>query len=110
MNPHRRGLRHTPEQPLPAHGDTTLAKKKFKQHGGQPALGFDHKPEKLVVTLDPAVLAELRRRHEETGATMAEMVRRAVKFWIAGTKAAAVQADEGTFRRMTKRRGGGATE
>lgn len=87
-----------------------MAKKKFKQHGGQPALGFDNKPEKLVVTLDPAVLAELRRRHEETGATMAEMVRRAVKFWIAGTKAAALQADEGTLRKLTGRRGGGTTE
>lgn len=87
-----------------------MAKKKFRQPGGQPALGFDNKPEKLVVTLDPAVLAELRRRHEETGATMAEMVRRAVKFWIAGTKAAALQADEGTFRKMTKRRGEGTAE
>ncbi len=87
-----------------------MAKKKIKQHSGQPALGYGNKQEKLVVTLDPAVLTELRRRHEETGATMAEMVRRAVKFWIAGTKAAALQADEGTFRQMTKRRGGGAAE
>lgn len=83
-----------------------MAKKKLKQHGGQPALGFDNKPEKLVVTLDPAVLAELRRRHEETGATMAEMVRRAVKFWIAGTRAAAVEVDADTFRQINKRRSG----
>ncbi|MDP1537029.1 MAG: hypothetical protein Q8L95_07600 [Burkholderiales bacterium] len=87
-----------------------MAKKKIKQHGGQPALGYGNKQEKLVVTLDPAVLTELRRRHEETGATMAEMVRRAVKFWIAGTKAAALQTDEGTFRKLTGRRGGGTTE
>lgn len=71
-----------------------MAKKKHKQPAGQPALGFDKKPEKLVITLDPAVLAELKRRHLETGATMAELVRRAVKFWIAGTKAAAIKADE----------------
>lgn len=76
-----------------------MAKKKIRQHGGQPALGFGNKPEKLVVTLDPAVLAELKRRHEETGATMAEMVRRAIKFWIAGTKAAAIKADEERLRR-----------
>ena len=87
-----------------------MAKKKFRQAAGQPALGYGNKPEKLVVTLDPAVLAELHRRHEETGATMAEMVRRAVKFWIAGTRAAALQADEGTFRKMSGRRGGGTVE
>ncbi|MBX3650123.1 MAG: hypothetical protein KF771_01960 [Burkholderiales bacterium] len=86
-----------------------MARKKFKQAAGQPALGFGNKPEKLVVTLDTAVLAELRRRHEETGATMAEMVRRAVKFWIAGTKAAAVSAEEHTFRRVNKGRGSGGT-
>lgn len=76
-----------------------MAKKKHKQAGGQPALGFDKKPEKLVITLDPAVLTELKRRHMETGATMAELVRRAVKFWIAGTKAAAIKADEDRLRR-----------
>jgi len=91
----------------PALQDKTLAKKKFKQAAGEPALGFGNKQEKLVVTLDTAVLAELRRRHEETGATMAEMVRRAVKFWIAGTKAAAVAAEETTFRRVNKGRGKG---
>lgn len=83
-----------------------MAKKKNKQAGGQPALGYDKKPEKLVVTLDPAVLAELKRRHEETGATMAELVRRAVKFWIAGTKVAALEGDEARFRQMTGRRSG----
>jgi len=77
-----------------------VAKKKNKQHGGEPALGYGNKMEKLVVTLDPAVLAELKRRHLETGATMAELVRRAVKFWIAGTKAAALKADEKIFRQM----------
>jgi len=87
-----------------------LAKKKFKQAAGQPALGFGNKQEKLVVTLDPAVLSELRRRHEETGATMAEMVRRAVKFWIAGTKAAAIAADANTFQHINKRRGSGSLE
>ena len=76
-----------------------MAKKKHKQPSGQPALGFGNKPEKLVITLDPAVLAELRRRHQETGATMAELVRRAVKFWIAGTKAAALKVDEERLRR-----------
>lgn len=76
-----------------------MAKKKRKQPSGQPALGFDNRPEKLVITLDPAVLAELKRRHLETGATMAELVRRAVKFWIAGTKAAALKADEERLRR-----------
>ena len=76
-----------------------MAKKKHKQPSGQPALGFDNRPEKLVITLDPAVLAELKRRHFETGATMAELVRRAVKFWIAGTKAAALKADEERLRR-----------
>jgi hypothetical protein len=30
---------------------------------------------------------------------MAELVRRAVKFWIAGTKAAALKADEERLRR-----------
>jgi len=75
-----------------------VAKKKHKQPSGHPALGFGNKPEKLVITLDPAVLAELRRRHMETGATMAELVRRAVKFWIAGTKAAALKADEERLR------------
>ena len=87
-----------------------MAKKKIRQHGGQPALGFGNKPEKLVVTLDPAVLAELKRRHEETGATMAEMVRRAIKFWIAGTKAAALVAEDDTFRQINRRRGSGAAE
>ena len=76
-----------------------MAKKKHKQPSGQPALGFDNRPEKLVITLDPAVLAELKRRHLETGATMAELVRRAVKFWIAGTQAAALKADEERLRR-----------
>ena len=76
-----------------------MAKKKHKQPSGQPALGFDNRPEKLVITLDPAVLAELKRRHLETGATMAELVRRAVIFWIAGTKAAALKADEERLRR-----------
>ena len=76
-----------------------MAKKKHKQPSGRPALGFDNRPEKLVITLDPAVLAELKRRHLETGATMAELVRRAVKFWIAGTKAAALKADEERLRR-----------
>ena len=76
-----------------------MAKKKHKQPSGQPALGFDNRPEKLVITLDPAVLAELKRRHLETGATMAELVRRAVKFWIAGTKAAALKADVERLRR-----------
>lgn len=87
-----------------------MAKKKFKQAAGEPALGFGNKQEKLVVTLDAAVLAELRRRHEETGATMAEMVRRAVKFWIAGTRAAAVAAEEHTFRRVNRVRGGTKTD
>ncbi len=41
---------------------------------------------------------------------MAEMVRRAVKFWIAGTRAAAVSAEENTFRRINKGRGGGKTD
>lgn len=76
-----------------------MAKKKHKQLSGQPALGTGNKMEKLVVTLDPAVLAELKRRHMETGATMAELVRRAVKFWIAGTKVAALKADEERFRK-----------
>jgi hypothetical protein len=82
-----------------------LAKKKLKQAAGQPALGFGNKQEKLVVTLDAAVLAELKRLHEETGATMAEMVRRAVKFWIAGTRSAAQAADADTFQHINKRRG-----
>ena len=77
-----------------------MAKKKTKQRSGLPAIGYDNKMEKLVVTLDAAVLAELRRRHQETGATMAELVRRAVKFWIAGTKAAAHEAEEKAFRQM----------
>jgi len=77
-----------------------MAKKKHKQPSGQPALGFGNKVEKLVVSLDPTVLAELRRRHEETGATMAELVRRAVKFWIAGTK-----VEEARFDNLTGRRG-----
>jgi Ribbon-helix-helix protein, copG family len=81
-----------------------MAKKKNKQLGGQPALGRGDKVEKLVVSLDPAVLAELKRRHEETGATMAELVRRAVKFWIAGTKGAALTVDEARSRQMTGRR------
>jgi hypothetical protein len=55
--------------------------------------------EKLVVTLDPAVLEELKRRHQETGATMAELVRRAIKFWISGTRMAALKDDEKTFRK-----------
>lgn len=76
-----------------------MAKKKHKQPAGQPALGFGNKPEKLSITLEPAVLAELKRRHMETGATMAELIRRAVKFWIAGTKAAAIKADEERLRR-----------
>ena len=92
------------------HRDSILAKKKFKQASGQPALGFGNRQEKLLVTLDDAVLSELRRRHEETGATMAEMVRRAVKFWIAGTRAAAVSAEENTFRRINKGRGGSKTD
>ena len=78
-----------------------MAKKKIKQRAGQPALGYGNKMEKLVVTLDPAVLAELKRRHLETGATMAELVRRAVKFWIAGTKVAALKDDEKTLRQTT---------
>ena len=82
-----------------------MAKKKHKQLAGQPALGPGNKVEKLVVTLDPEVLAELKRRHEETGATMAELVRRAVKYWIAGTKAAALKVDAARFRQMTGRRG-----
>ncbi len=77
-----------------------MAKKKHKQPSGQPALGFGNKMEKLVVTLDPAVLAELKRRHLETGATMAELVRRAVKFWIAGTRMATLKDDEKTSRQM----------
>jgi len=77
-----------------------VAKKKIKQHAGQPALGYGNKMEKLVVTLDPAVLAELKRRHLESGATMAELVRRAVKYWIAGTKAAALKDEEKIFRQM----------
>lgn len=76
-----------------------MAKKKRKQPGGEPAIGPGNKMEKLVVTLDPSVLAELKRRHLETGATMAELVRRAVKFWIAGTRMAALQADETRFRK-----------
>jgi len=76
-----------------------MAKKKHKQPSGQPALGTGNKMEKLVVTLDPSVLAELKRRHMESGATMAELVRRAVKFWIAGTKAAALNIDEARSRR-----------
>ena len=75
-----------------------MAKKKLRQHGGQPALGHGNKMEKLVITLDPAVLEELKRRHQETGATMAELVRRAIKFWIAGTRMAALKDDEKTFR------------
>jgi len=75
-----------------------VAKKKLRQHGGQPALGHGNKMEKLVITLDPAVLEELKRRHQETGATMAELVRRAIKFWIAGTRMAALKDDEKTFR------------
>ena len=81
-----------------------MAKKKHKPLAGQPALGFGNKVEKLVVSLDPEVLAELKRRHEETGAPMAELVRRAVKFWIAGTKAAALKGDEARFREITGRR------
>jgi len=77
-----------------------VAKKKIKQHAGQPALVYGNKMEKLVVTLDPAVLAELKRRHLESGATMAELVRRAVKYWIAGTKAAALKDEEKIFRQM----------
>jgi len=77
-----------------------VAKKKIKQHAGQPALGYGNKMEKLVVTLDPAVLAELKRRHLESGATMAELVRRAVKYWIAGTKAAALKDEDKIFRQM----------
>lgn len=77
-----------------------MAKKKIKQHAGQPALGYGNKMEKLVVTLDPAVLAELKRRHLESGATMAELVRRAVKYWIAGTKAAALKDEDKIFRQM----------
>lgn len=83
-----------------------MPKKRIKQPAGQPALGFDNRQEKLVVTLDAAVLAELKRLHEETGATMAEMVRRAVKFWIAGTRSSAQAADEGTFRQINRRRSG----
>jgi hypothetical protein len=86
------------------YGDNRVAKKKHKQLAGQPALGFGNKVEKLVVSLDPEVLAELKRRHEETGAPMAELVRRAVKFWIAGTKAAALKGDEARFREITGRR------
>lgn len=82
-----------------------MAKKKYKHLAGQPALGFGNKVEKLVVSLDPEVLAELKRRHEETGATMAELVRRAVKFWIAGTKAAALKVDETRFHEITGRHG-----
>jgi hypothetical protein len=81
-----------------------MAKKKIKQLSGQPALGFGNKVEKLVVSLDPAILAELKRRHEETGATMAELVRRAVKFWIAGTKKAAIEIDDARSRELTIRR------
>lgn len=73
-------------------------------------MGSGNKPEKLVVTLDPAVLAELKRRHQETGATMAELVRRAVKFWIAGTKTAASRDDEKTLRQITGRRGSATTD
>jgi len=86
------------------YGDNRVAKKKHKPLAGQPALGFGNKVEKLVVSLDPEVLAELKRRHEETGAPMAELVRRAVKFWIAGTKAAALKGDEARFREITGRR------
>ena len=82
-----------------------MAKKKNKQLAGQPALGFGNKVEKLVVSLDPSILAELKRRHEETGATMAELVRRAVKFWIAGTKAAALEVDDARFLHLKGRRG-----
>ncbi|MDH4151527.1 MAG: ribbon-helix-helix protein, CopG family [Betaproteobacteria bacterium] len=78
-----------------------MAKKKIRQHGGQPALGHGNKMQKLVVTLDPAVLEELKRRHQETGATMAELVRRAVKFWIAGTRMAALEGDEKASRQST---------
>jgi hypothetical protein len=81
-----------------------MAKKKSKQLAGQPALGFGNKVEKLVVSLDPSILAELKRRHEETGATMAELVRRAVKFWIAGTKAAALEVDDARFLHLKGRR------
>jgi len=82
-----------------------MAKKKNKQPSGQPALGFGNKVEKLVVSLDPSVLAELKRRHEETGATMAELVRRAVKFWIAGTKAAALEVDDARSKHLKGRYG-----
>jgi hypothetical protein len=82
-----------------------MAKKKNKQPAGQPALGFGNKVEKLVVSLDPSVLAELKRRHEETGATMAELVRRAVKFWIAGTRAAAIGEDDARSQHLRGRRG-----
>lgn len=81
-----------------------MAKKKNKQLAGQPALGFGNKVEKLVISLDPTILAELKRRHEETGATMAELVRRAVKFWIAGTKAAALEVDDARFLHLKGRR------
>lgn len=81
-----------------------MAKKKHKNLAGQPALGFGNKVEKLVVSLDPVILGELKRRHEETGATMAELVRRAVKFWIAGTRSAALTVDETRFREITGRR------
>ena len=90
---------------LPLPGETTVAKKRNKQPAGQPALGFGNKVEKLVISLDPSVLAELKRRHEETGATMAELVRRAIKFWIAGTKAAALDADDARSRILKGRRG-----
>ena len=80
-----------------------MAKKKHRQPAGAPVLVRDDKVAKLVVTLDPAVLAELRRRHEETGATMAELVRRAVKYWIAGTKeAATLNADRIATSRHTR--------
>jgi hypothetical protein len=80
-----------------------LAKKKFRQPAGAPALVRDDKVAKLVITLDPVVLAELRRRHEETGATMAELVRRAVKYWIAGTKEAAMlSTDQMATSRRTR--------
>lgn len=80
-----------------------MAKKKNRQPAGQPALGFGNKVEKLVVSLDPAILAELKRRHQDTGATMAELVRRAVKFWIAGTRAAALEIDDARSQHLKGR-------
>ncbi|MBS1219384.1 MAG: hypothetical protein H6R21_2517, partial [Proteobacteria bacterium] len=35
---------------------------------------------------------------------------RAIKFWIAGTKAAALVAEDDTFRQINRRRGSGAAE